>query len=215
MIFHYKKIYSEGHMIRNKMLLVALFLLLLIASITRSQTAIPDEKQRLITKLIVATEADRNIGTIFDAFMRAYIEMMPQIEESSFKVAPSAPAAFRKELIALANQTMTTIADRTRQRVLEDPAIKKLELEIIASVWNETFSEEELRHVLEFYETPTGHKLAQAVPVVAAKTSQRSLEVVGPLIGRVFAEVQSEEIEKLYEPVRQLEKKYNISKKSP
>lgn len=201
-------------MIKHKVFLVAVFLLFLPASIARSQAPIPDDKQKLITKLIATTGADRNVGTIFDAFMRAYIAMMPQIEESSFKVAASAPPAFRKELIALANQTMKTIADRTRQRILEDASIKKLELEIVADVWNETFSERELGRLLEFFETPAGQKLTRVGPAVAIETSRRTSEIIVPLIGPVFDEVQKEELEKLYEPVRQLEKKYNLGKKA-
>lgn len=201
-------------MIRNKFLWVAVFLVCLPTSIAKSQTAVPTEKQKLITKLTATTGADKNVGTIFDAFMRAYIAMMPQIEESSFKVAASAPPAFRKELIALANQTMKKIADRTRQRILEDASIKKLELEIVAGVWNETFSEQELGQLLEFFETPAGQKLTRAGPAIAIETSRRSSEVIVPLIGRIFDEVQNEELEKLYEPVRQLEKKYNVRKKA-
>jgi hypothetical protein len=200
---------------KHRVLLVAVLLLFLPPSIARSQTPMPDEKQSLITKLITTTGADKNVGTIFDAFMRAYIAMMPQIEEGSFKITASTPPGFRKELIALANQTMKTIADRTRQRVLDDPNIRKLELEIVSTVWNETFSEDELRQLLEFYATPAGQKLTRVGPAVAIETSRRTSEIIAPLIGRVFDEVQKEELEKLYEPVRQLEKKYHVEKRAP
>jgi hypothetical protein len=201
-------------MTKNKLLLLAVLLVLLPSSVAKSQTAVSDEKQKLIKQLILTTGADQNVRMIFDTLIRAYIAMMPPIEESSFKVAESAPPAFRKELIALANQTMKTIADRTRQRVIEDASIGKLQLEIVSNIWNETFTEDELRQLLQFFETPAGQKLTKAGPAIAAETSRRSLEVVGPLIGKVFDEVEREEFQKLYEPVRQLEKKYNIGKKS-
>ena len=198
----------------KKATLICLLLFLLCApSIAQSQEVITPQKRELLLKLITATGADKNIGMIFDAFMRAYIIMMPKIDESSFKVAADAPPEFRKELIALANQTMRTIADRTRERVVNDAGLKTEQLEIVMKVWNDTFSEGDLRQLVEFFDSPAGKKLAQAGPAVAIETSRRSQEILGPYLRQIFDEVSREELDRIYEAERQLERKYDLKKR--
>ena len=197
----------------KRALLGSAFLLMCLPGIARSQAAASPQKKQLIDKLLTTTRADKNVSAIFEAFMNAYIMMMPPFGESSFKVAQSAPPEFRRELIALANRTMKTIATRTKERVLQDNGIRAEQLAIAAKIWNDALSEDDLKEILIFLESPVGQKLIQLGPAVALETARRAPEILGPSVSRIYDEVEREELAKALDEVMQLERKYKIGKK--
>lgn len=196
----------------KRALIGSAFLVLCLPGIARPQAAVSPQKKQLIDKLITVTGADKNVGVIFDAFMNAYIMMMPPFDESSFKVAQSGPPEFRRELIALANRTMKTIASRTKERVLQDNGIRTEQLAIVTKIWNDVLNEDDLKELLTFFESPVGKKMIQLGPAVATETARRSPEILGPSISRIYDKVEREEFEKIHDEVMQLERKYKIGK---
>ena len=76
----------------KRALLAPAFLMLCLPGIACSQAAASPQKKQLIDKLLNTTRADKNVSAIFEAFMNAYIIMMPPFGESSFKVARVGPS---------------------------------------------------------------------------------------------------------------------------
>ena len=107
---------------------------------------------------------------------------------------------------------MKTIATRTKERVLQDNGIRAEQLAIAAKIRNDALSEDDLKEILVFLESPVGQKLVQLGPA-ALETARRAPEILGPSVSRIYDEVEREEIAKALDEVRQLEHKYKIGKK--
>lgn len=160
-----------------------LFISVLLASGIAHAEPIDGAKKQLIDELLVQTgQSARDTGKLFSS---AFIEQMT----AALKIAKPdiSPKAFD-----ILEQEVKSVIDET----LQD---SNFIAEIMYPIYGSRFSEEELRGLIAFYETPLGKKLLRDQPAItqeAMLAGQEFGKSLGPKIqARVLAKFKSEGIE--------------------
>ena len=150
--------------------------------------------------LVVPTEGLTQELTVRDSLARALIEVMTppgQMERTLDLMMQATTQGMFEELagIGLTDEVVRQrISAEFRTFFLEDLDLESEVRRISIPLYAEYFSEEQLREILEFYQTPTGQELLARTPELAASI-QTAMMARGPQIEEFVAELLFREME--------------------
>ena len=152
--------------------------LALLLSLGLAPAALADDpKTDLIEKLLVLTNTKRNTENLLEQIKKAQIAQLNELN------LPPEKAERAKEL----------------QRKIFDLLYEELNWESLKADYIElyaaAFSEEELGHMVDFYDSPAGRRLIEKMPILIRKSSemvQGRVQKVLPKIRQLMREVVAE-----------------------
>lgn len=132
-----------------------------MSSITFAQTTISTDKKDLIFKFRVLTGANKvNISTnvntdgLFNDFSET-VRNEPLLNEEK-----------KTEILEAIKDAESNINKKGQEFFADKPKVSAMIEDVILSLYNQEFNEDELREAITFYSTPTGKKLAAFLPTL-------------------------------------------------
>jgi hypothetical protein len=154
-------------MYRKLAVLVACFLALSNVFCAATESKAQDTKTQLAIELMQASHFDRNLQ-----LMKQQIPAMMEKQFDGLAACDAAQPAMKEFSGAVAGKVSGVLDS-------EDLKID------IAAVYAETFSEDELREVIAFYQSPLGRKLLDRMPELMQKSMQISQDRMKPIMSDV------------------------------
>ncbi|MDR3554469.1 MAG: DUF2059 domain-containing protein [Syntrophobacteraceae bacterium] len=167
----------------RRLLFVLVILPIAIHSGFADAANIPREKQRVIEQLLRVSGYDKN----FDASMKLLVEPLLQTMTLSLKkVQPILP------------DPALRIIREEASAVMSGAKAKKSLREKIYAVYDNTFTTEELRGLVNFYSSPLGRKVSAAMPEIIREsrtmTQAWALELIPELDRRIRKRLKAEKL---------------------
>jgi uncharacterized protein len=169
---------------------------LLIASTwagSASAQIIPSPKRALIKELLELTQA----GASADAILRQSLAQMetelPKLLTGFLKESGLEGEALKKQ----ANATALRVIKRYQERAPQVLDMKQITEQISYSLYDQFYTEAELKDVIAFYKTSTGQKMIATMPKLMSESIRLSNQLVLPKVTNLIQEIVKEEMGKL------------------
>lgn len=182
---------------KKNSLFLTLFLIFCFSTITFSQESqkkveISPEKKQIIAEIITITEADKQAEQSTKDLMNEMGRLYPGIVDSVLKdyedISDAEKAKLRKEMLA----KQETFNKRFQTRYFELISFKDLIDQTIYPVYDQLFTEQELKDLLEFYKSPTGKKFINVSPQLGREIINRTTTYLLPKIEEIMLEITKE-----------------------
>jgi hypothetical protein len=153
-------------MLKTKFILFAFFLTAFCSVSTFAQNATVENKKSLISQFRKLTGADKvnlslNVSTDIREDFNSLVAQEKDLTDAQ-----------KQELTKAINEANERI-DKTAKSFLSDQqTITKLSEEVIFQIYDKTFTENELKELIAFYQTPTGQKAAAFLPTLSKQVEK-------------------------------------------
>ena len=168
----------------------------LAVSIAPSAGAEISESKRKLIEELLAISGTTEMATQMSE-QQTYVELMrirpsyrPMMEFAVSEQQDLSKDDQQKLLAELAD--FEGFAEQFRQRLLGELNFSKIITDVYYPLYDETFSEDDLEKMVEFYRTPVGRKTIQRMPTIMQSASQAIDRTVRPISIRVIQEIVAE-----------------------
>lgn len=166
------------------------------------QTQIAPEKKKIIGEIISVTKADQKteetIKAMLDQMAAAYPTLVKETLAKSSGLTAARKTSLESEMIKRNASFSAKFNERLRQRV----NFREYVEQTFYPLYDKFFTEGELKDLLAFYKTPTGQKLNEVTPQLAAESIRLSQEILTPKIAAIVNEIIQEDIEEIQKKPR-------------
>jgi hypothetical protein len=183
----------------HRYFLIAVGVLLLTlptAAHAQVQQAPTPEKAALIKELIEVVHAQEAAKSIMDSIEQQSEAMEEQVLTRLLADTPGLSEEDRQEALVKARLNREQQDKQFKDLLAQRIDLTKLVEEIISEVYDQYFSEEDLRNLVAFYKSATGQKAIAVMPQLFSesmrKTSERVLPVVQEIAKQIAQEQQKE-----------------------
>ncbi len=156
-------------------------------------TEIAPSKRALIRELLELTETTKNANQLIDARVRSDL---PKLLSALLKDAPFLNSD-RPEVQSQLSDLISRMAGKYRDRVIQKIDISQLIEQVSYPVYDQYFTESELRDIISFYKSDTGKKAIQIMPQVLGDSIARTNEILLPKMATIMTEIIAEELLKV------------------
>jgi hypothetical protein len=156
----------------------------------RSTTAIAPEKRALIKELLEITESTKNAQQVMEAMMRSEL---PKLVSTVLQNNPALDSD-RPEVQQQFNNIVSRMASKYRDRVIQKINVDQLIEQVSYPIYDQYFTESELRDIIGFYKSSTGKKAISVLPQIVGDSMSRTNEILLPQLSSIMTEIITEEI---------------------
>lgn len=135
-------------------------LLLLAATLLAAQTSPSPAKAALAKRLVKAMDMENTMKASMNAMMLSQRQAMSSLARSSLGGSGFSGPGAAKAMDLMMNRMHEAMVPEM-EKVLDAPAIID---EIVVPIYDRTFAADELRVIVEFYESPAGQKMVRNQP---------------------------------------------------
>ena len=153
-------------------------------------TEISPSKRALIRELLEITETTKNANQLIDARVRSDL---PKLLSALLKDAPFLNSD-RPDVQSQLSDLISRMAGKYRDRVIQKIDISQLIEQVSYPVYDQYFTESELRDIISFYKSDTGKKAIQIMPQVLGDSIARTNEILLPKMATIMTEIIAEEL---------------------
>ena len=157
-----------------------------------AQTA-PSPKRALIKELLELTRAGDIANDILSQNLAQMEVELPKLLSGFLEDSGLEGEALKKQ----ANATALRIIKRYQERVPKVLDMKQITEQISYTLYDQFYTEAELKDVIAFYKTSTGQKVITTTPKLTSESIRLSNQLVLPKITNLIQEIVKEEIGKL------------------
>jgi uncharacterized protein len=163
------------------------------------------KKKELIRELLEVTGARNNASKLLDSVVGELNNQYPLIVERLADADPSLTPAQRKQAKQILGENRAQFTQQLLERIKQRVDVGEIIEGISSSLYDQYFTEDELKDLVVFYKTPTGKKTLSVLPEYFAAsirlTSEKLLPIITPIIMEMAAE-EKERIKRQSEPER-------------
>jgi hypothetical protein len=152
--------------------------------------AISPTKRSLIKELLEITKASKSANQVIDVMVRSEL---PKLVSAILKNVPSLDSD-RPEVQKQFNDFVSRMAVKYRDRVLKKIDLKQLVEEVSYPVYDQYFTESELRDIIGFYKSSTGKKAISVLPQITVDSISRTNDILLPKLSSIMTEILTEEL---------------------
>lgn len=156
-------------------------------------TEIAPSKRALIRELLELTETTKTANQLIDARVRSDL---PRLLSALLKDAPFLNSD-RPDVQSQLSDLISRMAGKYRDRVIQKIDISQLIEQVSYPVYDQYFTESELRDIISFYKSDTGKKAIQIMPQVLGDSIARTNEILLPKMATIMTEIIAEELLKV------------------
>ncbi len=173
--------------------LILTSLLLLFCPLTSfAQEPTTTKKQELIRELLEVTGARDNASKMIDSIVGELSKQYPLIVERLADADSSLTLAQRKEAKKTLGENQAQFIQQLMERIKQRVDVGQIIEGISSSLYDQYFTEDELKDLVGFYKTSTGKKLLSVLPEYFAAsirlTGEKLLPIVTPIIMEIVEE---------------------------
>ncbi|HJQ71504.1 MAG TPA: DUF2059 domain-containing protein [Blastocatellia bacterium] len=178
--------------------LTLIYLSLLVCPLTVvAQEPAAAKKQEVIRELLEVTGARDSATKIIDSVVAEMNKQYPLIIEQLADADPTLTPAQRKEAKKVLGEDQAKFTAKLLERIKQRVDVGKIMAEINSSLYDQYFTEDELKDMVAFYKTPTGKKTLAVLPEYFSASIRMTSEKLMPLITPIVMEIVDEEKSKL------------------
>lgn len=167
-------------------------ILILSAIDARSQQSVMTEKQDLVMKFRKLTGADNVNLTLNVSFEDVKSDLIATVDAEG-----ALTDSQRSELRKSAVEAYDRLDTQLKEFLNDKPQITKLSEAAVFQVYDQAFSDAELRELIAFYSTGTGQKALQFLPTLSTQVQKAFQSVLIPKVQEFIAPRIKDETEKL------------------
>jgi hypothetical protein len=163
-------------------------------------TTITPQKRLLIKELLTVTESDKNSDRIFNLMLLQIETDLPQIMSNAIDKNPAFSKLSQSEQSDLKkriNASAQRFSKRYRELLSKRINFAAIVENISYPLYNNYFTETELKDLIAFYQSSTGKKSISVMPQLFAESMQRSNQLLLPKVLEVIKEIMAEEFPSL------------------
>ncbi len=169
---------------------------LLFSTSARAQDTIKPEKRMLIKQMLTLTQADKIAEQITSVLLKQFEERYQGMLIQALANAPELSKEDKEKAARNAPEVSAWALKRIRELMLQKIDFTGF-MEQSAYLYDKYFTEEELKDLVAFYETPTGQKSIKVMPALFQESFQKAQEWIGPKIIELVTGVMREAVERL------------------
>lgn len=164
-----------------------------LATAANAQDNISPEKRVLIKEIIVLNDFQKNMDAMMNFFMdSSEKEALKHITEQVNAEKDLAPKERERRVRELTEDT-TRFNNRFKELMRQKLNLPQLMEQIIYSIYDKYFTEDDLKTMVAFYKSPAGIKLREVMPKMATDVMLKTQEVIGPKLDEIFKQIMEEE----------------------
>lgn len=171
----------------------AFALLSFLAGTAFAQSKISDEKKVLIKELLAVTHSVQNsegvVNLMVDQIEKETVETLKPMIERNSSLSSAKKAALQKEMIDSSKRA----AERMRELFREKIDYGRLIEEVSEEIYDAHYSNDELKDLIAFYESPTGQKTVRITPQILSESMLKTSQRLSPQIQEIVKQVVDEE----------------------
>lgn len=165
-----------------------------IAPLAHAQRAIPPEKLALIRQLNETLQVRNNATQISETMSNLLSQSIKQGFEEAVALDPNLTPTQKKQVLeqfaAELDATRQQMRELLKQRVDFGAIVEEVQTE----VYDELFTTEELKALVDFYRSPVGQKVVALTPRMFAEAAQKTQAKVGPRMQEIIRELLAERL---------------------
>ena len=174
------------------------FCLLLLVALSlsfaaRAQAPISEEKRKLISQMVVLMKLDKQMTSLTDEILKEMEKTYPEGFAEAVDAEPNLTPKQKQMLKSTAKERYLSFSRRFRERLPQVVDYNKYIEESIYPLYDKYYSEQELRDLVAFYQTPTGQKVIDTMPQLFAESLQLAREKLLPQIAPLIRELIEED----------------------
>ncbi|MEW6209522.1 MAG: DUF2059 domain-containing protein [Acidobacteriota bacterium] len=170
---------------------------LLFSTVARAQEAIKPEKRALIKQLLTLVQADKIAEQVTSVLLKQFEERYQEMLAQALANAPELSKEEREKAARRAPEVSAWALKRIRELMIEKIDFAGFMEQSAYPLYDKYFTEEELKDLVAFYETPTGQKSIKVMPALFQESFQKAQEWIGPKIIELVTGVMREAVERL------------------
>lgn len=156
----------------------------------RSTANISPEKRALIKELLEITESTKNAQQVMESMMRSEL---PKLVSTLLQNNPALDSD-RPEVQKQFSNIVSRMASKYRDRVIQKINVDQLIEQVSYPIYDQYFTESELRDIIGFYKSSTGKKAISVLPQIVGDSMSRTNEILLPQLSSIMTEIITEEI---------------------
>lgn len=147
-------------------------------------------KRSLIKELLEITQASKSANQVIDVMVRSEL---PKLVSAILKNVPSLDSD-RPEVQKQFSEIISRIAVKYRDRVLKKIDLNQLVEQVSYPIYDQYFTESELRDIIGFYKSSTGKKAISVLPQIVVDSMSRTNDILLPKLSSIMTEIVTEEL---------------------
>ncbi len=180
----------------KKILLSALLISGFSLTVIGQATTDP-QKQALLKELLKAMNLKGNTEKVMEAQFGQMEGMFPEMMKSSFPTVATMSKEMQDEIQKKAVASGIHAMKRIRELYAQKIDFGTIVEQIYLPIYDTYFSAEEVKDLLNFYQSPTGKKFISSTPLFTQEAMQKSNEVLLPKVMEIVNQVMTEERERI------------------
>ncbi len=165
-----------------------------------SQSAISEEKTKLIGEMIIVMKMDQQFPEIVDGMLKEMEKSFPIGFNAAVEGNNSLTPEQKAELKTTSGERFVAFSQKFRKRLSEKIDYSKYIREAAFPLYDKFYTEQELKDLIAFYKTTTGQKLITTLPALLAESNKTATEKFVPMLIPIVQDLIKEEFEQIGEP---------------
>lgn len=162
--------------------------------------AMSESKRALVRELLDLVNARVSPTAVMEASLAQMTSVMPRMLEQLTNSRTDLTPRQKAYVNSKSKEMMARFGARFREEMLRQIDFKQFQEDVSMELYDEFYTEDELRDIVAFYRTPTGQKTLSVAPQLAAESMRLGAERLGPQIGRIVQQLLEEELNEMTSP---------------
>ncbi len=174
--------------------LIGLFTVLFVfTSFAVAQSTISQEKRKLISELVSVLKLDRQMGENMDTMLKEMQKVHIAVSDAAVDARNDLTVAEKKAEKALYVDSFRPLSEKFLMRIAERFDYEKYVREIIYPIYDQFYTEQNLKDMVAFYRSPTGQRFVETQPQFTQATIAALQEKFLPQLIMIMDEILQEE----------------------
>lgn len=165
-----------------------------IAPLAHAQRAIPPEKLALIRQLNETLQARNNAAQISEMMSNLLWQSTKQGFEEAVALDPNLTPTQKKQIMERFAAELDATRQQMRELLKQRVDLGTIVEEVSTEVYDELFTTEELKALVDFYRSPVGQKVVALTPRMFAEAAQKTQAKVWPRVQEMLRELLAERL---------------------
>lgn len=177
-----------------------IFVAMIFASYVNAQTAISDEKRKLIAELVVLMKMDKSVVDITDAMLKSLETTYIISFNHTVDRRPDLTSKQKVRLKASSESRYSAFSNKFRERLPQAVDYHKYIEDTVYPLYDKFYTEQELKDLDVFYRSPTGQKVITTMPELYRDSTKMAQETLMPQILKLIDQIMKEDLENIEPP---------------
>lgn len=180
---------------KARVLILLPIVLALFTFSVNAQTQISEAKRALIGELVALTKLDKQILEITDKSLEAMETVYPIAMSRAIDRRSDLTAKQKEDLKATLGESYKSFSLRFRKSFAEKIDFKEYIENSVYPLYDNFYSEQELKDLVAFYKTTTGKKVVETMPQLYAESNRLAQQNLLPQVLVLTDELLKEDLE--------------------